>query len=407
MIELPHTWDDLERLYENGTFCPEAWVSLSSNTRGDWRICCYSGSIGGDAQTVSPMASLNHPERIENRLAMLRGQRHSACQRCYHTMDQGMTARREKIMNSWRGDSELREKVLQAVRATHQTGEIDLTYLDRIDIKFTGNQCNLKCFTCHPGSSSSLGVEAVQMGERPAGYKPVQNPFMNFTQPVSDALWADLRVMFPKTRILNFTGGEPFMIDAYWEMIDVAVEMGAAANMELHLSSNMTAIKWGKRSVLDYFQHFKHVRLQASIDSYREWNDYIRYPSDFQTIIDNIKRVQDTTTNVHVVAASVVSALNVKTIPTLNRYLARQGIPHVFNNVLFEPSYQRIEWLPDEVKRTYLDEAYYQTTGYEGLVAALQQPEDLTQHQKLLARCRALDKHRGTDATKLWPEFMW
>jgi organic radical activating enzyme len=353
------------------------------------------------------MANMNHPDRNQVRLDMLEGKSNPVCARCHLMQDQGIKSRRDRIMDSWRHDPSIRERILDVIQSTQSDGTIQVGYLDRIDIKFTGNSCNLKCYTCHPGSSSSLGVEAVQMGLKPDGYKPVSNPFLEMSSTMTDQFWSDLELMFPHTHILNFTGGEPFMLDSYWEMIDRAIQVGAAAQMELHLSSNMTVMKWGRRSVIDYFKQFRAVRLQASVDGFGAHNDYIRYPSEFQKVIDNIKRVQDETTNVHVVGSTTVSALSVGSLPTLHRYLSDNGIDHTYNNVLWQPSYQRVEWLPDSVKRGYLDGLFQGKTEYSDIIKLLERPEDLRMHKQLLVRCLSLDKHRGTNAVTLWPEFLW
>lgn len=395
------TWDDVERLYRNGVFCPDAWVGLSSSTDGKWRLCCYSDPVGGSAYDTSIAQTLGHPERLQVQNNMLAGDRSDACRRCMDMQDKGIRSRRDRLMQDWRETPEVQQSIIDAINQSSR-------YLDRLDIKFTGNQCNLKCFTCNPGNSSSLGVQAVQMGEKPTTYQPVKNPFGEFTHDVSLAFWDSLDQILPRTRILNFTGGEPFMMDSYWDVMDRAIQSGAATEMELHLSSNMSVMKWGRRSVLDYFSRFKRVRLQASVDAFGDFNDYIRYPSRFGLIIDNIKRVQDSTSNVDIAVSSVVSALSVKTIPMLHEHMQQLGLWHYFSNVLDKPNYQRVEWLPDQVKQSYLDNEFASGEPiYGDIIRILQRPEDLGKHQQMIARCSALDTHRGTDARRLWPEFRW
>jgi hypothetical protein len=225
---------------------------------------------------------------------------------------------------------------------------------------------------------------------------------------MTDVFWQDFRKILPFVRVLNFTGGEPFMMNAYWDMIDMAVQTGAAEHMELHLSSNVSAIKWDRGNIMDCFAAFQRVRLQASIDSFLVYNDYIRYPSDYDTLIENIQRIRDERPDTEIVVSSVVSALSVRMMAALNLHVEGVlGFTHSFTNVLNSPDYQKVEYLPDSVKVLYLDWGGFRGEKWTDIVKLLMKPEDLDKHEMLLNRCRALDKHRGTNAPGLWPEFNW
>lgn len=408
------TWDDLEKLHKNKVFCAEAWASLSSTTSGKWRMCCYATRFKDDIRKSSPIEHMNGKERRQMRLDMLAGVKThgSPCERCHHAEAQGNDSRRTRMMDSWRRQPEVMDKIVGVIRTTAQDGTIIPRFFERIDVKFTGNKCNLRCFTCVPQSSSAFAVEAKKIGnlheyDLPEDFDPVQDPFGQISSEMTDKFWRDFDAILPVTHILNFTGGEPFMIDAYWEMIERAVQSGAAAQMELHLSSNMTVIKHGKRSVMDYFGEFKRVRLQASLDGTAEYNHYIRYPSDYDAILKNIHMVQDAFPNVEIVVSTVVSALNVKVIPSLYDDLSAQGIQFAYDNILHVPVHQRIEWLPDRVKQQYLETEFNRPDAgrFADLIALLKTPEDLGRFDQLVARCRSLDRHRGTNYLDLWPEF--
>lgn len=412
MVDIKHfTWEDVEELHQNGVFCPEAWVSLSSNTNGNWRMCCYATRFKDTIHDSTPLEHMNIKARKIVRKAMLvnKPEYLSICERCHHAEAQGNDSRRTRMMGDWRKNDEIKANILKVMNTTQPDGTIDPLWFERVDVKFTGNKCNLRCFTCHPGSSSAFAIEAKKMGDVPADYQVIQDPFSEMIPEMKEKFWDEFEVIMDRTHILNFTGGEPFMIDAYWEMIERSVASGAAKTMELHLSSNMTIIKYGKRSVLDYFGEFKKVRLQCSIDGTEEYNAYIRYPSVFSTIMENIKKVQEMHSNVDIVVSSVVSSLNVKNIPALNDYLLERGIKHDFANILHTPTHQRIEWLPKRVKDQYLANEFNRPDAEEkfgDLMALLRKPGNKQFNEWLIARCRSLDKQRGTDFTILWPEFV-
>lgn len=406
---MTYTWNDVEQLYENGGFCPEGWVGISSNTNGDWRLCCYTSSVGGTIRDTGLIDHINHPDRCKVRLSMIQNDEdhlRSICRKCYYQEDNGLLSRRDRVMMNFRHDERTKAGVLAVMNSMDQDGRIEPSYIHQLDIKFIGNQCNLKCFTCGPKSSSSLGVEGKALGELPQDYHPVQIPLSDVSAEMNEKFWDDFRRILPSVRVLNFTGGEPFMMNAYWDMIDMAIDSGLASQMELHLSSNVSAIKWNRGNIMDCFRAFQRVRLQASIDGYQEYNDYIRYPSQFDILIGNIERIRDTIPDTEIVVSSVVSALSVKSIKDLHEFVIARGFQHTYSNVLESPRYQRTEYLPEGVKQQYRD-IYEGDERFQDIHRLLDKPENLDHHRAVLNRLRALDKHRGTDACQLWPEFLW
>jgi sulfatase maturation enzyme AslB (radical SAM superfamily) len=61
-------------------------------------------------------------------------------------------------------------------------------------------------------------------------------------------------------------------------------------NFELYIGTNGMKISETLLSLLD---HFKHVCFSFSFDGYKKVNDYIRWGSDFDTIVTNSQRVRE------------------------------------------------------------------------------------------------------------------
>jgi hypothetical protein len=55
--------------------------------------------------------------------------------------------------------------------------------------------------------------------------------------------------------------------------------MGHAKDLELRYNSN--GVEW-RDDLFDLWKEFKSVRFHYSIDSIKEMNDYIRYPSEWR-----------------------------------------------------------------------------------------------------------------------------
>lgn len=405
------SWDDIRNLSGNGVFCPEAWVGISNHSTGRHRLCCYAAPSGHSLNDTTPLEYLNTEEVKRTRLAMLAGDRSgaSACERCHYNEDRGIQSRRQRLMEGWETSDQIMTRILEVVNTTREDGGINPIYIDRMDIKFIGNKCNLRCLPCDAHNSSSIAIEQKKIGELPPDHKTIFDPLNELPMEMNERFWDHFDQILPIVRVLNFTGGEPFMIDAYWRMLDRAIELGHAQDMELHMTSNLTMIKYGKRNVMDYFGKFKKVQIWASLDSTYDFNNYMRYPSDFFTVIRNAQLLQFIHPNVQIEITSVINAFSVKMLPELHRQLKEWGIEHNFNNILYYPIYQRVENLPERIKRSYLEQFYADPKireTFASVISLLETPDPGEDYlEKLVALCRSRDKHRGTDFTKLWPEF--
>lgn len=403
----------LDDLLLTDTFCPEAWSSIGTSTTGKWRLCCYAVPFEQSSKDMSPLEHQNSQVMKDVRKAMLDGDREflePICRRCYHNERNGAPSRRTQVLSHYQtgGKDGYYEKLDEVLANATDDHEIQFTFFDRFDIKLIGNKCNLRCISCGPSHSSAWGIENKKLGWKQFYAKPLNDPMAEMDPETTKKFWEDMDTILKHVHILNFTGGEPFMIDSYWDILDRAIELGVSENIEIHLSSNMTYLKHGRKSVLDYFKHFKHINFQCSIDAMYERNDYIRYPSKFGTIVDNIKKLQDNTDNVSFVVSCVISALSVWDTDELYDYVIDElGIRMRYGNILYNPQYQQVQNLPMELRDKVAQNIALlpEPDGIIGMLSAPFGEEQRKGWNRLKDTLAHLDKHRGTDHTKLWPEI--
>jgi sulfatase maturation enzyme AslB (radical SAM superfamily) len=157
---------------------------------------------------------------------------------------------------------------------------------------------------------------------------------------------------------LYFAGGEPLLIPEHYKILEFMVESGQSNDCILRYNSNGLELP---KKLFDLWNHFKEVKFNFSIDAVGEKNDYIRYPSKWQTITKNLDILDNTPDNVTVNIACAVQALNVLYIDELVEWKLSQnfkkinlppyGAGLVGTHLVYLPSYLNVRILPNEIKQ--------------------------------------------------------
>jgi organic radical activating enzyme len=220
-----------------------------------------------------------------------------------------------------------------------------------LDLKL-GNICNLKCRICGSWSSSQFATEEINQLPREqqksshayqmlrAGAWPREN-----TQ-----FWQQIDSVLTDIRYIEFTGGEPFMIDEHFDMLQGIVDRGIAHQVEIHYNTNGTQYPTRGQSI---WQHFKTVEIAFSIDDVGERFEYQRTNADWAVVLDNITSFQYLKTqmpNLQLQCCSTVNVFNVRYIDQLSQWIALQGFDFVYWNMMHDAWYFSIATLPDSAK---------------------------------------------------------
>ncbi len=361
---------------ENSTWCPIPWLSQSIRNTGELRVCCHanpseSGGILRDA-TGAPLnardtdlvAARNAPLLREVRTAMSEGKWHAACVRCQNEERSGIRSRRRYESEIW--TDQLSEA--SALAATEADGTIDASKfpLAHADIRF-GNLCNLKCRSCGPTDSSKWYSDYVKLrgpkfrehtvevtlGEDRGRYLPSPNLYDWHESP---GFWAQLEKQMPSIRQLYLVGGEPLLIEGHYDFLEKCVREGHAERIKLEYNSNITAIP---ERAWKLWRHFRLVQVGASIDGIGAVNDYIRHPSKWETVLTNLKRLDEAEGEFRVLISSTVMIYNVLHLPEMLVWKARQNFkrvnmdswkPLITPHPLHRPAHLNIQALPQVVK---------------------------------------------------------
>ena len=132
------------------------------------------------------------------------------------------------------------------------------------------NKCNIMCRTCDPHHSHLIEKEWKVLGYRNhKEFKFANTPFdkINFKSAVS----------------IYIGGGEPTIMPEFYDFLRKCIAE-KTTDFEFNIGSNGLKIS---DTLIELLSHFNNVCFALSIDGYKKVNDYIRWGSDFDTVINN------------------------------------------------------------------------------------------------------------------------
>jgi MoaA/NifB/PqqE/SkfB family radical SAM enzyme len=265
----------------------------------------------------------------------------AACRKCWREESAGRTSKRMHTLDR------LKHMI------PDQEWTADAKPLMFLDLKL-GNICNLKCRICGSWSSSTFAAEELQWLRRDedrknnhhyhmlrAGAWPRENP----------TFWSEIDKVVDHIQYIEFTGGEPFMIQEHFDMLQGLVDRGIANQIEIHYNTNGT--QWPEHAE-EIWKHFKTVEIAFSIDDVGDRFEYQRSNAVWTEVCDNIehfKKMRDRNQNIRLQVCTTVNVFNVYYIEQVANWINTQGFDFVYWNMMHEAYYFSISTLPETAKQ--------------------------------------------------------
>ena len=273
------------------SYCAKLWNHQYVHMSGSLRYCCATMENLKDKKGNRLHINNNSLENAWNsedirqaRLKMIKGESVPACVKCVQQEERGYQSMRET------------QEMEQNISATDEDGSV--AQLPRSMELHLGNLCNLKCKMCGQQYSNQIGKELLEIGE----YEP---DFVKWITKESGNvnIWTNnLSVEYrwfqnPKTKKKLFDyisthikdmvviGGEPTVIPEFWELFAHLEEQDRLKNMSITLTTNLTNVN---PKMTNWLPKLKHWTVWASVDGLGERTEYIRYPSNFKKVCDNL-----------------------------------------------------------------------------------------------------------------------
>jgi len=337
-------------------FCVLPWISLEASPIGTVRPCCLADDEILDDQgnkfelstaNFADIQNSNHMRRL--RQQFLDSEQPQTCRKCWSEERAGRTSKRMHTLDR-----------LKHMGITPEWTP-DAKPLMFLDLKL-GNICNLKCRICGSWSSSQFATEEIahtrpeQRKTSPAylmlkhGAWPRENP----------QFWNQIDSVVDDIRYIEFTGGEPFMIEEHFDMLQGMVDRGIASQVEIHYNTNGT--QW-PAAAEHIWKHFKTVEIAFSIDDVGARFEYQRSNALWTQVCENLDRFRDLkeiSPNIQLQVCTTVNVFNVRYLEEIAQWLEhnRESFSFVYWNMMHDAWYFSIACLPDTAKAAitqYLD----------------------------------------------------
>ena len=359
--------------------------------------CAYTGNI-----KLNSKEQYWNSDQLKNiQKNMLDNVRDTGCDICWKKEDRGFSSLRQHSNKIY---ADHVEDIKQNKKLEHPF---------YIDLRL-GNLCNLKCRMCISEWSSQIAGEILDNPNEDWIDTPTQKVIE-----LDDDTWELLEQWLPHVRRVFMTGGEPTIIKRNIDYINKIVASGRGKDVELIFTTNATNIN---KQFTEIGKEFKSVSYNVSIDAVGTLARYIRYPSDWDTIENNLKNIK------HGVSFNTtIQWLNMTRLNEIFDYIENCGIefggiwfqlvtdPHYLDPI-YAPRFMKekcITDINDFLNRPFLNAEKYNNILYGELKQGLTQTKefltkniDNTQHvDEFLKRMEILDRLRGQSLFDALPEL--
>lgn len=387
----------------SSTFCILPWLHFYANPDGSVIPCCIADHhlhLGNLKQNA--VHEIWNNEKFKNlRRKMLNGERCDECKACYYSEDTGNDSSRKYYNEKFKKYNYL----LEHTRSDGYLNQLKLVYFD---IRWS-NICNFKCRSCSGTYSTSWALEDNKHGRsRPIHIYAGGNN--------NDNLYNQLSPHFKDMEEIYFAGGEPLLTDKHFEMLDFLIN-NKLTNIELRYNTNLSVLNYKDKSITDYWKHFENVNVYASLDSWGEKGEYIREGSDWNIVIDNIRKIKKDASHVKLQSHSVISCFNVMTFTDFIDYLLNEDIfslndyyPTTYN--LINPSYYSFNIFNQSVIKVIIDKlksksySTYIDQQIDTIVHALENSVyNYNLNKEFISVTEYYDRIRSRNFKKVFPEL--
>lgn len=313
------------------SFCILPWIHIATRPNGDMRICCVANASGAESgdYTVGlvkkedgtpanfgrdlPTEAFNNDYMKSVRKTMLAGEVPASCLKCYEEEQQGIASKRIWETGTWHLQEQL--DIQELINETSEDGTVPYK-LQYLDLRL-GHTCNLKCIMCSPHDSSQWVPEhkkVYPIFQSSLIRKQMEwNPgdFNNYWHE-NPEFWNQIYEQIPNIKQLYFAGGEPLVIKEHKMFLEEIIRRGYAANISLRYNTNLLKLD---DAIIEIWKQFKKVKVGVSLDGFGDRVHYIRYPTDWATVEENLHKLDNTPDNIYCNIALCVQLLNIKHVP--------------------------------------------------------------------------------------------
>jgi sulfatase maturation enzyme AslB (radical SAM superfamily) len=369
-------------------FCLAPWSNLEILPSGEILPCCkfqssaYSEQFRITQHTIDDYRNSQTLSQVKK--DFLQGTWPKGCNRCQIEEENNIKSKRELDYSRW----------------TTQYDEYDLDTNAILTLSMAiGNVCNLKCIMCGPAASSLWQKE----------YKDIYGIQFNSIESYRRNVIDTITEVAPTLIHIDIHGGEPFLsgLSEHRKLLDHYIKSGKSKDITIHYTTNGTI--WPGDEWTNRWTHFKEIDLQISIDGVGPRYEYIRYPADWNILVNNIRLYQhhqQTHANFRISIAHTVNAYNIFYLEEFIEWCKSMNLPSPWMGKLHNPHHLRPSVWPAEAKHYIINHLqkskYAELQSWANLLDTTDDSELFPQFQKFV---NTHDQYRKLMFNNTFPEL--
>ncbi len=263
--------------------------------------------------------------------------RNPACQNCWDCEDANIESTRQQ-----------NNKSLQHVETLEDQ--------PRIMIVKPGNLCNNACRSCNAHTSSMWYKTDYALDDQGKTFKEYLKFFDRHKTAYNNNEMLEKRWAEWEDNIIfwDMYGGEPMLIPLFWKTLDQALASTTVKDKMFNVHTNGMIYKDG---LVDKMSKFKSAHIGFSIDAIGEKNNYIRYGSKWEDILENLKRYMDDCKkydNVNIAIRATITPWNIYYYDENYDYFKNLGIKAT-GIWCDDTPWNDVRYLPNKIKEAVLN----------------------------------------------------
>ena len=384
------------------------WISIETSPIGSARPCCMAheeitddNGNKYDLNTATLKEIYNSKYMQGLRQQFRAGEKPATCNRCWDEESAGRTSKRMHTQ------VRLKELYPEVDFANDQPDQLWF-----IDLKL-GNICNLKCRICGSWSSSKWAEEELAYSEKADKKQHIAYTWLKqgAWPRKSEVFWDNLKTLLPNIKYMEFTGGEPWMIQEHFELLKFAVDQGYGKNIDIHYNTNATQ---PATELVPLLSHLGRVDIAFSIDNVGPRFEYERYGADWaqaNKIIDSVHGLKLTYPNITTQLCFTINVQNVYYLDELLAWADRKGFGDIYFNMMHSPDHMSVQHMTpaaqelvlDKLKTTFWTTAHYQQE-INSLINFIEQGPG-SDGSEFLFKMKRTDQYREQNFADTHPEI--
>jgi hypothetical protein len=249
-------------LRTNQSFCHHPFLALIPVQGDKTNICPKTDLVIKSVQDIVDWRSDSDYRQFRDK--MLAGKKlHLHCADCYDKENKGVESTRQFETLEWAVKMKLKN-------------EQDFDQVpDPVFYEIRpSNKCNIMCRMCDDARSHLIEKENIQLGKELIPWRFQDLPFE--------------KIKLETLQRIYVGGGEPTIMPEFYDFLENCIAQNKT-DFELCIGTN--GMKFSNK-LINLLSHFNDVVLSVSFDGYGIVNDYIRWRSDFDTVVANTKMMR-------------------------------------------------------------------------------------------------------------------